>query len=313
MTQFPLVSILIPMYNREDLIKETLESALQQTYRNIEIIVVDNCSTDNSFSVVQQYQKKDTRIKLFKNEANLGPVRNWKRCIEYANGDYIKILWSDDKIAPSFIENTLPILEKYPQIGFVYTKTIIFSDETQFEFYRFGRTGVYRTSDFVYYALIKEDYVPVSPANALFRKKDIIKNLMIEVPNPKNLDFTRYGAGNDLLFFLGACRDYNYFYFLDRPEAMYRYHQKALSSENALDEYYTWTKVLFLESNLQRYSKYRDLYYSMIKIRKKEFSYMIEEKTFKYSYLSVLKLKIIDVRDLLFRKINGLKKRIFGN
>ncbi len=310
MSQNPLVSILIPMYNREDLIKETLESALLQTYRNIEIIVVDNCSTDNSFLVVQEYQKKDPRIKLFKNEANLGPVRNWKRCIEKANGEYIKILWSDDKIGPTFIEKTLPILEKHPKIGFVYTKTIIFSDETHFDFYRFGQTGLYHTSDFVFYALVKENYVPVSPGNALFRKKDIIKNLMVEIPNPKNLDFTRYGAGNDLLLFLGACRDYEYFYFIDSPEAMYRFHKKALSSENALDEYYTWTKVLFLESNPQRYSEYRNLYYSLIKSRKKQYSYMIQGKEFRTSYLGTLHLRMLDVRDLMIRKINALKKRI---
>ena len=59
------VSILVPVYNREDLIGQTLNSALNQTYKNIEIIVVDNSSTDNTWEVVQSYEKQDSRIKAF--------------------------------------------------------------------------------------------------------------------------------------------------------------------------------------------------------------------------------------------------------
>ena len=306
-----LVSILIPIYNREDLIRETLESAIQQTYKNIEIIVVDNCSTDNSFSVVKEYQEKDSRIKLFKNEANLGPVKNWQRCIEKATGEYIKILWSDDKIAPTFLEKTVPILERHQDIGFAYTKTIIFSDKTQFDFYRFGQTGKYLSSTFVFYALIKDDYVPVSPANALFRTKDVKKNLIIDIPNPKNLDFSRFGAGNDLLFFLGVCRDYKYFYFIDSPEAMYRFHQKSLSFENTLDEYYTWVKVNFLESNRNKFEEFRSLYYSLIKTRKKQFYYMIKDKPFRFSFIWVIHISIINLRNTLQRKMYRFLKKIF--
>ena len=66
------VSILIPVYNREDLIGQTLNSAIDQTYHNIEIIVVDNASTDNTWKVIQRYEKQDGRIKAFRNNTNIG-------------------------------------------------------------------------------------------------------------------------------------------------------------------------------------------------------------------------------------------------
>lgn len=85
-----LVSILIPVYNRENLVGETIESAINQTYKNIEIIIVDNCSTDNTWQVLQDYAQKDNRIRIFQNPENIGLVRNWERCIDVANNRYYK-------------------------------------------------------------------------------------------------------------------------------------------------------------------------------------------------------------------------------
>ena len=106
MNQNNLVSILIPVYNRDKFIEETINSALSQTYQNIEIIIVDNNSTDNTWRIIKKYTKKDNRIKAFKNDTNIGPVRNWKKCTDKADGEFGKILWSDDLIAPEFIEKT---------------------------------------------------------------------------------------------------------------------------------------------------------------------------------------------------------------
>ena len=104
------ISILIPTYNREQYIEEAVRSALNQTYKNIEVIVVDNKSTDNSWMILENLAKNDSRIKLFQNDTNIGPVKNWKRCIDKATGKFCKILWSDDLIAPEFLERTLPFL-----------------------------------------------------------------------------------------------------------------------------------------------------------------------------------------------------------
>lgn len=94
----PLVSILIPVYNREDMLKRAVDAALNQTYDNIEVIISDNASTDNTWEVCLDYAKKDKRVKVFRNEKNLGPVLNWKCCIDRATGELGKILFSDDAI-----------------------------------------------------------------------------------------------------------------------------------------------------------------------------------------------------------------------
>ena len=93
MKNYDLVSILIPVYNRETLIEDTVQSALNQTYPNIEIIVVDNKSTDRTWDILEKLANRDSRIKIFQNKTNIGPVRNWKRCIDNASGKYGKILW----------------------------------------------------------------------------------------------------------------------------------------------------------------------------------------------------------------------------
>ena len=114
-----MVSIIIPVYNSELFISETIQSAINQTYKNTEIIIVDNDSKDGSWEIIKKFQEKDNRIKSFRNQTNEGPVRNWLRCVEMASGHYIKILWSDDLIAENFIEKTLPLFSE--DVGFVFT------------------------------------------------------------------------------------------------------------------------------------------------------------------------------------------------
>src|SRR5579872_7024825 len=100
----PLVSILIPVFNRSELIVQTIKSALMQTIAEIEVIVSDNASTDGTWDVCKTLAKEDQRVRVIRSETNLGPVRNWKRCIEVARGKYAKILFSDDLILPNYLE-----------------------------------------------------------------------------------------------------------------------------------------------------------------------------------------------------------------
>ena len=79
----PLVSIVIPVYNRELYIEDAIRSAISQTYQNIEIIIVDNCSTDSTWDILNEWEKKDNRIKIFQNDSNIGPVLNWNECFRY--------------------------------------------------------------------------------------------------------------------------------------------------------------------------------------------------------------------------------------
>ena len=88
----PLVSVLMTAWNRQEFIAEAIESVLASTYNNFELIIVDDCSTDNTVAIARTYQEQDTRIKIFQNEKNLGDYPNRNKAVSYASGKYIKYL-----------------------------------------------------------------------------------------------------------------------------------------------------------------------------------------------------------------------------
>ena len=103
----PTVSVCIPTYNGEKYLKECLDSVLAQTFDNFEVLIVDDQSTDHTFKIVQEYAKQDGRIRIIQNPNNLGLVRNWNRCLELAQGDWIKFIFQDDLLAPQCLEKML--------------------------------------------------------------------------------------------------------------------------------------------------------------------------------------------------------------
>lgn len=112
MSSEPLISICIPTYNGSQYIEKCIESCLAQSYRNIEIIVCDDCSSDSLINVLNPYLKKDCRITLYQNEKNLGLVGNWNKCMNYASGEYIKWLFQDDWMDVNAIEEFVEIANK---------------------------------------------------------------------------------------------------------------------------------------------------------------------------------------------------------
>ncbi|MDR3350178.1 MAG: glycosyltransferase family 2 protein [Prevotellaceae bacterium] len=109
MTQ-PLVSICIPAYNAEKFIGDTIRSALAQTYRNLEIIVCNDCSSDNTLQVAKSFS--DPRMTVYVNEHNLGCSGNYNRSLSYARGKYVKLLCADDMITPDCIEKQVRAFEE---------------------------------------------------------------------------------------------------------------------------------------------------------------------------------------------------------
>lgn len=92
----PLVSVIIPVYNSEKIVGFTLDSVINQTYKNLEIICINDCSKDNSLEVLNEYVKKDKRIKVLTNEKNLGVAETRNNGLRLANGEYIAFVDSDD-------------------------------------------------------------------------------------------------------------------------------------------------------------------------------------------------------------------------
>jgi glycosyltransferase involved in cell wall biosynthesis len=126
----PLVSIIITNYNRAHCIAKSIESALVQDYPNLEIIISDNCSTDNSNDIIAKYTN-DARIKYYRNETNIGMLGNFRICFEErALGEFITIVNSDDEyINPNFISQTINLVKQYDNIVLVKAGILINTEE----------------------------------------------------------------------------------------------------------------------------------------------------------------------------------------
>ena len=109
----PLVSIVLPMYNAENTIIECLDSITGQTYRNFEIIVIDDGSTDNSVAIVNAY--KDNRIKLHQYKHDY--IGNLNRAFSHCTGKYIARMDADDKMLPTRIAKQVAVLETHPEVS----------------------------------------------------------------------------------------------------------------------------------------------------------------------------------------------------
>lgn len=225
-----LVSILIPTYNREKLVRECIASALAQTYKNIEIVVCDNASTDATWAVIQDMALQDPRIVAIRNETNVGPVRNWLRCLEMARGDYTKLLFSDDLIAADYLERVVPLLAS-PDVAFAYTAAYIGPEFGEGSIaYCNGEGGCYPTKR--YFSLLKHGNVPVSPGAAIFRTADVRKHLRDSLPTRLPREFWKHGAGPDVMLYALTAREYPCVATLELPLVLFRAHGESISVSN---------------------------------------------------------------------------------
>lgn len=101
--EYPLVSIVMASYNHERFIEKSIDSILNQTYRNIELIIVDDNSTDNSFLIIKKKAESDRRIRIIKNDKNMGISETMNRGIDLATGEYIMFASSDDTQEPNLV------------------------------------------------------------------------------------------------------------------------------------------------------------------------------------------------------------------
>jgi glycosyltransferase involved in cell wall biosynthesis len=121
----PLISILMPNFNNEKYLNAAIESVLNQSYKNFEFIIIDDCSTDNSWKIIQKYAKKDKRIKAYRNEKNLKIVKTLNKALDFAKGKFIGRMDGDDLIIEKKFEIQINFLEKNPSFVGVGTNLYI--------------------------------------------------------------------------------------------------------------------------------------------------------------------------------------------
>ena len=199
----PLFTIAIPVYNRLGYIEEAVESVVSQTETDFELVIVDNCSNDGTWEYLKQLS--DERIRVFRNEQNIGMVFNWRKCIEYANGKWFKFLMSDDIMLPGAIKATRDIIENNPQIFVIISAGIGFRDsftnklKKQYEYSseaEIERLSVLSVQKMAYDGKI----LPCTPNAYAVLTKDL--NKLVESTEYKIVEKDLGDTGHDVDFFI---------------------------------------------------------------------------------------------------------------
>lgn len=115
----PKCTVAIPIYNRKEMIDDTLRSVLDPDYKDVEILLIDDCSDDGVWEHVQNYH--DSRLRLVRNEKNIGLFSNFNRCITLARGEYIRILCNDDRLQPGCLNCECEFLDANPNVALLNT------------------------------------------------------------------------------------------------------------------------------------------------------------------------------------------------
>ena len=197
----PKVSIVIPCFNNEGTISATLLSAINQSYVNKEIILVDNCSSDNTLAIAKSIAANSFDIKIIENIQNFGPTINWFVGSLYATGEYIKYLFSDDIMtSDSCIEQMISAFNQ--NTAFVYSPCYIDSLDGRV-FYSTRTTPNYNFRKLLRYYCMDYD-IPLTPSASIFRTATV-QRILSDIIQGKAYK-TKYsfdtGAGPDLLLHL---------------------------------------------------------------------------------------------------------------
>ncbi|EAL6857688.1 glycosyltransferase family 2 protein, partial [Campylobacter jejuni] len=168
----PQLSIIIPLFNSCDFILRALQSCINQTLKDIEILIIDDKSKDNSLNIVLEFAKKDPRIKIFQNEENLGTFASRNIGVLHSSSDFIMFLDSDDFLTPGACEIAFKEMKK----GFdlLCFDAFVHRVKTK-QFYRFKQDGVFNQKEFLEF-LSKQRHFCWSVWAKCFRKDIILKS-----------------------------------------------------------------------------------------------------------------------------------------
>lgn len=127
----PKISIGLPVYNGERYLSEAISSILNQTYKNFELIISDNASTDSTKEICESFSKKDKRIKYYRAEHNKGAAWNFNNTFHFSSGEYFKWAAHDDIIAPDFLHRCTQIMDEDPSIVLCHSEIQIIDDNSE--------------------------------------------------------------------------------------------------------------------------------------------------------------------------------------
>ncbi|MDP2923764.1 MAG: glycosyltransferase [Candidatus Omnitrophota bacterium] len=218
----PLVSVTIPAYNAQNFIERTILSAINQTYKNIEVIVLDDGSNDNTGDIVGRLQKKDNRVRYYY-QKNQGLASSRNRLCELSQGAYIAFLDHDDEWFPEKLELQLELFRGKPGIALVFTDMLsVYEDKAECSFRYFSKRQPQRGKVF-YEFLLGGNFIPLS---SVAMRTDLLKDYL-----PFRLSLK---IAEEWELFLRISRDYDFDY-LDKPLGIYHLHSSRASKDVLLE------------------------------------------------------------------------------
>ena len=170
----PKVSVCIPTYNYGRFLPEAIESVLDQRYGNYELIIIDDCSRDDSSAIIEKYSRLDGRIAYHINESNKGMVDNWNLCLQSARGDYIKFLFGDDVMSSErLLEKMVAIFDSRRDIALVASARNVIDEQSRILKVLTGYKGEigYRGHEIIQDCLLEQKNKIGEPSAVMFRRE----------------------------------------------------------------------------------------------------------------------------------------------
>lgn len=189
-SNFPKVSVCIPTYNNANFLQQAVESVLGQSYQDFEIVIVDNCSTDQTSILVEDLQKdNDGRIRFYKNDQNIGLTGNFNKCLKYAEGENIKFLCSDDVLLPECLEKMVAVLDANQSVTLVCSGRLIVNEaDEKLGFKQFPSVDdIIRGRNVITRCLFGKNYIG-EPTAVMFRKKDLTGGFREDLPQLMDME-----------------------------------------------------------------------------------------------------------------------------
>ena len=224
----PLVSICIPVYNGEKELFRAIESCINQTYKNIEIVISDDASKDKTEKIALDYAAKDKRIKYFKNETNWGAVKNFLNAFELASGEFIQLLNHDDWLSKNYVKEGIEKFNKNPEAAAIISKSIMLEEKSnnRNNYFEIICEIVFKSKNYSTNFYIKNSYKNIFGALfmlSLLRKKDLVESFSFLVKIMLNNDndiisqetkkYLQIGYGVDVIIPLKILAKYDFMVF----------------------------------------------------------------------------------------------------
>lgn len=254
-----LVSVVIPTWNRAKTLSRAIDSVLAQTYPTLELIISDNASTDETPSLIESYCRRDSRVRYLRSTTNRGPVKNWIYGISAANADLVKVLFSDDVLAPNYINVTASLWAGERPPRFAYTGFGFDASSESSNEKCAPRVVEESPYSFLFKSLVTHGDVPVSLSAGLFLKKDLLKALQMPILPPAGaaFDFLATGVGYDQAVYLYAAAEAEWIACI--PSTLVHFGTQADSISIATNRRqpgslmlaYLWAQLRFIERSYQ--------------------------------------------------------------